>query len=61
MLWYIYSYTRKDSRSDSESELAVGTKRISFEEEFKHWQLSDLEKITTLGIGGFGRVELVGE
>lgn len=27
--------------------------------EFKHIQLSDLEIIGTLGVGGFGRVELV--
>lgn len=27
--------------------------------EYKHIQLNDLEIIATLGIGGFGRVELV--
>ena len=29
------------------------------EPEYQHIQLSDLEIISTLGIGGFGRVELV--
>lgn len=32
---------------------------VSLEEEFKHIQLDDLDVIATLGVGGFGRVQLV--
>lgn len=56
----IMSFCRKDSQSDSESDLPVGVKRISFEEEFKSLQLQNIKRVATLGMGGFGRVELVG-
>lgn len=32
---------------------------VSLEEEYKHIQLDDLDVIATLGVGGFGRVQLV--
>lgn len=46
--------------SDVNSNTSLDQKRISIESEFKCVELRDLEIITTLGIGGFGRVELVG-
>ncbi|XP_008197146.1 cGMP-dependent protein kinase, isozyme 2 forms cD4/T1/T3A/T3B isoform X3 [Tribolium castaneum] len=36
-----------------------GVDRRRENEEFEHVQLTDLKKLTTLGVGGFGRVELV--
>ncbi|XP_044253553.1 cGMP-dependent protein kinase, isozyme 2 forms cD4/T1/T3A/T3B isoform X4 [Tribolium madens] len=36
-----------------------GVDRRRENEEFEHVHLSDLKKLTTLGVGGFGRVELV--
>lgn len=48
---------RRDSDCESNNNLEL--KRISVESEFKQLELSDLQVVATLGIGGFGRVELV--
>ena len=46
-------------RSSDESSGRDSPCRGSIEEEFKNLTLEDIEVIATLGIGGFGRVELV--
>ena len=44
-------------RSSAEVPSAQGV--IAVDKEFEHITLNDLDLVATLGIGGFGRVELV--
>ena len=53
-------FNRKDSSHSetSDSDSILGAKH-SLENQFKELRLNDLDVVGTLGIGGFGRVELV--
>jgi len=58
MRMFVYLWSRLSNTPLPSSASPVGDREL---EEFAHVRVEDLEVDATLGMGGFGRVELVGE